>query len=66
MTIAVGTTVTVTNSDAARHDWTARNGAFASPPLAQGESYSYTFNSPGTFDYFCSLHPSMTGTITVR
>jgi plastocyanin len=38
---------------------------FDSPPLANGETYSHTFAAAGTFAYYCEIHPSMTGTITV-
>lgn len=52
-----GTTVKWVNNDLVTHTVTARNGAFASPPLKPGESFSFTFNSPGALDYFCAIHP---------
>ena len=58
--------MTVTNQDPSRHDWTSRDGVWASPALAQGQSYSFTFNQAGSYPYLCSIHPSMTGTITVQ
>lgn len=63
--VAVGTTVIVTNDDSATHTWTEPNGAFDSGALAPGDSFEFTFTEPGTFDYVCNFHPSMTGTITV-
>ena len=56
-----GTTVTWTNLDADSHTVTADDGAFDSGLLAQGESFSYTFDTLGTFPYHCTPHPSMTG-----
>ncbi len=64
-TASVGDTVTVTNEDAIGHTWTAVDGVFDSGSLAQGESFEYTFEEAGEFDYFCAVHPEMTGTITV-
>ena len=63
--VVVGTTVVVTNTDAAPHTWTAVDGAFDSGSLGQGETFEFTFDTPGTFEYFCNFHPSMSGTITV-
>lgn len=60
-----GTTVVWTNKDSAVHTVTGDNGGPASPSLAQGESYSYTFNTLGSFPYHCALHPSMKGTVKV-
>ena len=63
--VAVGTTVTVTNDDGSPHTWTAVDGTFDSGGLGQGESFEFTFTEAGTYEYFCSIHPSMTGTIVV-
>jgi plastocyanin len=41
-------------------------GLFASPGLDAGDVFSYRFTAPGTYSYFCALHPQMTGTIIVR
>jgi plastocyanin len=62
--IPVGTTVTWTNSDTTQHTATS-SGVFDSGVLAQGATFSFTFDTPGTFDYICSLHPNMTGQIVV-
>ena len=62
--IKVGTTVTWTNMDSAPHTATS-SGNFQSNRLDQGQSFSFTFEEAGTFDYFCEFHPNMTSTITV-
>lgn len=66
MTIDVGQTVTATNKDSVAHTWTADDGSWDSGALAQDESFSITFRSPGTFSFYCRPHPTMTGSITVR
>lgn len=58
--------VTFTNVDKADHQVVANGGSFASPILAPGKSYSFTFRHGGTFRYHDGLHPSLQGTITVR
>jgi plastocyanin len=64
--IAVGTTVTWTNSDTVPHTATATDRTFDSGILDPGKSYSFTFEKAGTFDYSCLVHPQMKGTIVVR
>jgi plastocyanin len=66
LTVAVGTTVTWTNGDSASHTVTADDGSFKSDKLANGATFSQTFTSAGTFAYHCSIHPSMTATVTVQ
>lgn len=63
--VPVGGTVVVTNTDAASHTWSAADGSFDSGTLAEGESFEYTFDESGTFEYRCDIHPTMTGTIEV-
>lgn len=64
--VSVGTTVTWTNHDAAPHTVTFRQGPMkGSGMLQQGQSFSSTFTSPGTFAYYCAVHPYMTATVTV-
>ena len=63
--VPVGTTVDWTNGDPFAHTVTARDGAFDSGTLDGGQTFSQTFGEPGTYDYFCAIHPSMTGTVTV-
>lgn len=65
-TVGLGETVTVTNEDSMVHTWTAVDGEFDSGSLAEGESFEHTFDEAGEFDFFCSIHPTMTGSITVE
>jgi plastocyanin len=65
--IAAGTTVTWLNAeDGAPHTATSDDGVWDSGTLQPGEEYSFTFDEPGTYPYFCAIHPSMTGTIVVE
>jgi len=71
MTVAVGTTVTWTNEDGAPHTVTADDGAFDSGNMDSGDVFSFTFEEPGTYAYFCEYHggaggQGMAGTITVQ
>ncbi len=66
VTVPVGTTVTWVNHDEEPHTVTSTTQAFASPGLDTGESFSYRFTRPGTYTYFCSLHPHMTARVIVR
>lgn len=59
VSISKGTTVTWTNSDSAPHTVTSVSGAFDSGRLNQGSTFSYTFNQAGTFEYECTIHPSI-------
>lgn len=69
LTIKKGTTVTWENQDTAHHNVVAQGDNAATGPksklLAQGEKYSYTFNTVGNYDYLCEPHPYMTGSIVV-
>jgi amicyanin len=66
MTIPLGATVTWTNTDPVAHTVTAVGGAFNSGHLNPGQSFSYRFDKAGTFDYQCTYHPYMKGTIIVQ
>ncbi len=66
LTITAGDTVTWTNNDQVVHTATSTTGAFDSGDLDQGESFSFTFTNPGTYDYLCTPHPTMTGQIVVQ
>jgi plastocyanin len=66
LTVAVGTTVKWVNHDDIPHSVVDKNKAFRSKALDTDDAYSYTFASAGTFDYFCGLHPHMTGKIIVK
>jgi amicyanin len=67
LTVKAGTTVTWTNKDDIPHGIAATNNAFArSKALDTDDSFSVTFATPGTYQYFCYVHPHMTGTIVVE
>jgi len=63
--VAAGTTVTWTNKDDVPHNIVSTERKFKSPVLDSDERFSYRFEAPGTYKYFCSLHPRMTGQIIV-
>src|SRR4051794_30715016 len=63
--VPVGATVSWTNNDDIPHTIVAEDKSFRSKVLDTGESYSFTFKSTGSYGYFCSLHPHMTGKIVV-
>lgn len=65
LTVPVGTTVTWTNNDEEPHTIAAKDGSFHSPGLDTHGTYSFTFATPGSYDYICSIHPFMTGTVVV-
>jgi len=66
LTVKTGTTVTWTNEDDIPHTVTSSAGAFRSKPLDTDQTFSFTFTTPGSYKYFCALHPHMTGTIVVE
>lgn len=63
--VTVGTTVTATNEDGVTHTWTSDGGVWNSGGIASGESFEFTFEEEGEYPYFCTIHPTMEGTITV-
>jgi plastocyanin len=66
ITVPVGTTVTWTNSDDIPHTAVSTDGVFKSKVMDTDEKFSYTFSKAGTYSYFCSVHPKMTGQIVVK
>ena len=66
ITVPVGTTVTWTNSDDIPHTVVSTEGVFKSKVMDTDEKFSYTFTKTGTFPYFCSIHPKMTGQVVVK
>ena len=66
LTVPVGATVTWTNGDEEPHTVTASDRAYTSTGLEQNETYTHRFTAPGTYTYFCALHPHMTATIVVQ
>jgi len=67
LSVRAGDKVTWTNTDTAPHDATTTSApvAFHSPRLEKGQSWSYTFTTPGTYSYICSIHPDMHATVVV-
>jgi len=65
-TVAVGTTITWTNHDDIPHTVTSTDGVFKSKVLDTDEKFSFTFDKPGTYPYFCTIHPKMTGKVVVQ
>jgi plastocyanin len=66
LTVPVGTTVKWVNHDDIPHTVANKDKLFRSKALDTDDSYSFTFASAGTFDYFCGLHPYMVGKIIVK
>lgn len=65
ITIKAGTTVVWTNQDSASHTVVDDDGGWKSGGLAKGDTFSRVFDTPGTFTFYCGIHPTMKGTITV-
>ena len=66
LTIAAGTKVTWVNEDNSPHTVTDKGKVFRSAGLDTKDSFSYTFEAPGEFTYFCTIHPIMVGKIVVK
>src|SRR5262249_45539207 len=64
--VAVGATVTWTNRDDIPHTVVSNDKVFKSKGLDTNDKFSFTFTKAGTYPYFCSLHPKMTGQIVVQ
>ena len=64
--VQAGTTVTWINADDAPHTVVSTAKLFRSSALDTTDKFSFTFATPGTYEYFCSLHPHMTGTVVVE
>ena len=64
--VTVGTTVTWTNRDDIPHTVVSTDGVFMSKVRDTDEKFSYTFTKAGTYPYFCSVHPKMTGKVVVK
>jgi plastocyanin len=65
LTVPVGTKVTWKNLDGATHTATSRSGVFNTGNLSRNQEGAHIFDKAGSFDYFCQIHPNMTGTIVV-
>jgi amicyanin len=66
ITVKAGTTVTWSNEDDVPHTVASSSKVFKSKALDTADKFSFTFTTPGTYDYFCSLHPHMTGAVVVE
>ncbi len=66
LTIKAGVSVTWTNKDDVPHTVVSTTKKFASGVLDTDDRFLFTFNEPGTYDYYCSIHPHMTGRVVVQ
>ena len=66
LTVKAGTTVTWSNEDDVPHTVASSSKVFKSKALDTGDKFSFTFTTPGTYDYICSVHPYMTGAVVVE
>ena len=66
ITVKAGTTVTWSNDDDDSHTVASSSKLFKSKALDTADKFSFTFTTPGTYDYFCSVHPHMTGAVVVE
>jgi plastocyanin len=66
VTVPVGATVTWTNRDDIPHTVVSTDGVFKSKVRDTDETFSYTFAKAGTYPYYCSVHPKMTGKVVVQ
>ena len=66
VTVPAGTTIRWTNRDDIPHNVVAEDKSFKSKVMDTDESFTSTFSKPGTYTYFCSIHPKMTGKIVVQ
>ncbi len=66
VTVKQGTTVTWVNRDDSPHTVVSTAKEFSSPAMDTSDTYTYTFNRPGSFEYYCSVHPHMRGKVIVQ
>jgi plastocyanin len=66
ITVPVGSTVTWTNKDDIPHTTVSTDGVFKSKVMDTDEKFSFKFTKAGTYSYFCSVHPKMTGKVVVQ
>jgi len=66
LTVPAGTTITWTNRDDIPHTVVSTDGVFKSKVLDTDEKFTFTFSKAGTYPYFCSIHPKMTGKVIVQ
>src|SRR5205085_9975702 len=66
LSVPMGTTVMWVNHDEEPHTVTSATGAFSSAGLVNDDTFMQTFTKPGTYEYFCKIHPFMKGTVVVK
>jgi plastocyanin len=66
ITVPVGATVTWTNKDDIPHTAVSTDGVFKSKVMDTDEKFTYTFSKAGTYSYYCTIHPKMTGKVVVQ
>lgn len=66
ISLPAGNTISWINDDSIEHTVTSDEGLFDSDPISPGDSFDNTFDIPGKFDYHCSIHPFMTGTVIIN
>lgn len=66
MTVSTGTKVTWVNKDDVPHTVTSDDKLFGSRAMDTDDKFSFTFQAPGTYPYYCSVHPKMTGKVIVK
>jgi plastocyanin len=66
ITVAPGTTVTWVNQDDIPHTVASTTELFKSKALDTDDKFSFTFDKPGTYEYYCSIHPKMTANVIVQ
>jgi plastocyanin len=66
LVVSLGTTVVWKNNDTIAHTSTSNSPGWNSGSIGPGQSFSFTFTSPGTFTYYCTIHPNMVGAVTVQ
>ena len=66
LAVRAGTTVTWTNHDEETHTITSTTGSFGSGGLSNEDTFAQTFTRPGTYEYFCALHPTMKASVVVK
>jgi len=64
-TAGVGDTIRVTNKDGVAHTWTSDDDVFNSGSIGPDGEFTFAFDEPGNYEFFCSIHPSMTGSISI-
>ncbi len=66
ITVSVGSTVTWVNQDDTPHTVSSTDKLFSSGALDTGDTFTYRFTKPGTYNYYCMIHPKMTATVVVQ